>query len=263
MNGDPFNYDISEGDSDKKESPLSASNLRQDSDAYYALPDEDDDSRHSPWTEDLPDDSGCVGEEYGNVTEEADDEEEKNDRPNRPSLAGVLCRIMMSPVEGWKALRRGKFTPEEVASGCYYPCCGIAALSDFAGLIHDVNMHLTAVVISALGTFLSFFLSVYFAGLMMKILLPSSVKAFPDSSFGRQFVMMSLATMTLFHAMYEALPMIQPVLFFLPLWTAYIIVRGTRFVKSPVDRQSYTAGVLCFSIIGSPILIEWAFSLIS
>lgn len=270
MNNDnPYDYSIEDGDSADVESPLGASASAAESPAespYYALREDDAAEEGSGLLySSIPDDGGDSGDEEDEEDENVEDEEDgdaSSGGSGRPSLAGVLIRLLTSPVEGWKALRRGRFTPEEVASSLFYPLCGAAAIADFACYFYDINVQLTDVLIEALGTFLSYFLGFYLSSLGLKILLPGRIKSFPDSAPGRIFIMAALSTMALFHIFLVALPMLEPVLFFLPLWTAYVIVRGTRFVKAPEDKRSYTAGTLCLAIIGSPILISWAFSLI-
>lgn len=270
MNNDnPYDYSIEDGDSADVGSPSGASGSAADSSVespYYTLPEEDaaeggDALLYSPVSDDdrLTEEDD---EEAESLQEEKGDDGSPQGGSSRPSLIGVLMRLLSGPVEGWKALRRGRFTPEEVASTLFYPLCGAASLADFSCYFYDINVQLTDVMIEALGTFLSYFLGFYLSSLGLKILLPGRIKSFPDSAPGRIFIMAALSTMALFHIFFAALPMLEPVLFFLPLWTAYIIVRGMRFVKAPEDKRSYTAGTLCLAIIGAPVLISWAFSLI-
>ena len=54
--------------------------------------------------------------------------------------------------------------------------------------------------------------------------------------------------------------MLWAVLIFLPLWTVYMVCRGTRFFRFPERRQIIYTGVLCLLIEGVPVLINWGLS---
>ena len=238
----------------------------------------DDDDRDSLYT--LPD--GGPGNERARDIERAgdspadlalvDDEEEEEDDdpyneginitqsetpPSRPWITGYMLRVMFGPIEGWKRLKRAKLSPEEVASHCFYPLVGLAALSEFAALWTHVNVSLTNVVVSAVTTFISFFFGYFLVLLLGGVFLPKRARELVNLPFGKEFIMISMATLALFLIIYNVVPLMSPVLVFLPLWTIYIMFRGVRLLRVAKDCESRTTVTLCTLVIGSPALCCW------
>lgn len=205
----------------------------------------------------LPDDDGV---EYRLPDEE--NEEERETDPKRDPWS-LLFKIMISPVEGWKDLRRSGLTPDNVGFGLFLPLSILAALSDFITLIYDPHIGWINVIVNSLLTFISYFFGYFIAGFASKILLPKRMKEFLYTNFGKAFAMFSISTLALFHILLEILPIFEPIFYFLPLWTVYIIVKGMKFVKIQEDKSSYTLGVVCVTIVGAPIFVDWIFSLFS
>ena len=76
---------------------------------------------------------------------------------------------------------------------------------------------------------------------------------------GKQLVMVGMSTLALFSSIIQFLPMIEPVLVFLPIWTIYIIFKGVRIIRVPDDVENSTTGYLCLLIILTPIFWNWLF----
>ena len=195
-----------------------------------------------------------------------EDESETGGEDKDPGKANpwvLLAGIMISPVEGWKALRRSGVTADTIGFKLFLPASLLAGISDFCRLIYDANIGVIDVVISAILTFISFFIGYFFATFSSRILLPKVIDNFLFTDFGKAFSMVSISTLALFHILKELIPIFEPIFYFLPLWTVYIIVKGMRFVKIPQNRSSYTLGVVCVTIVGAPIFVEWAFSFLN
>lgn len=206
-----------------------------DSDNYYNLEEEDS----------TPDDESPVDPEG---------------EPRKQSPLRILIEMLTGPAEGWKKLRRANFSIEKIASGCFYPMLAAAALTKFADLFYFPDSSLSEVLVKALVVFISYFFSYFIAPPVIKILLPKAVKSFADSKYCKQMVMMMLATLALFQIAINLLPMLEPVLVFLPLWTIYLITKGTKFIKIPKDKTTTTTGALCVVIVGAPMLVGWVFN---
>lgn len=189
-----------------------------------------------------------------------DDEDKGGAGHHFMSVFKSLIRIMVQPVEGWKHFRRERFSIEDIGSRCFFPLCGVAALSQFFSVVYNSQLSLRLIVTKALVAFVAYFLGYYVSLLFSRILLPGSMKDFVNTPFGKGFAMMMMATLALFHIIRMAVPVLEPVLIFLPLWTIYMICRGCRFIKMPADRQSYVTATLCVCILGAPWLVYWAFS---
>lgn len=203
---------------------------------------------------------------YNLEEEEHAGEKELDSNANRPpkqhSPIAILLSLMTNPTDGWKKLRRSPFSPEEMASRCLYPLCAMAALSKFADLIYPGDATISGSLIGALIIFMSFFFGYFIIGPIAKILLPKDTKAFTETPFAKKFFMAMLSSLAIFLTVYECVPMLQPILVFLPLWTIYLISKGSRFVKATQSKPTAVAGILSIVTIGSPLLIYWLFDIV-
>ena len=50
---------------------------------------------------------------------------------SRHSAFGLLLKVLSNPVDGWKAVKRSKYSVDSFAAGCFYPLLGLAAVSEF------------------------------------------------------------------------------------------------------------------------------------
>lgn len=170
----------------------------------------------------------------------------------------IMLLTLTNSTEGWKALRRAGYTNEEVASRLFYPMSALAAVSTFAQLIFDSFTPISEVVVHGLVVFVSFFLGNFVAHLLQQWLMPKSAKEFVKSEFCQQLNMISLSTLAMFYAVTAWIPLLEPVFFFLPLWTIYALVRASKFISCDDDKRSLTLTLLCLTIIASPWIVEAA-----
>lgn len=254
----------------------------EDKDLYYSLPDEEADASSassatpnpdvSPDSYVLPDDqaeniprarlSDMTDEKdmETDMDEEEDEEEdyEDNSGQNRNPVI-MMLRTLLTPIEGWKAIRRSKITPESFAAGCFYPLIAFASVSEFCGLIYGEDISVSTLLVKALLVFLAFFLG-YFGTLVVGRLLIPEGNRILDEKFGKVFVMNVISTLAVFFILLMALPMLEPILVFLPLWTIYVICRGTRFLRFREGKEASSTCILCFLVIGMPLFMGWIFS---
>jgi len=186
------------------------------------------------------------------------EQEEDNKRPGLKTL----FVIMGNPVEGWKKLRRMHTDTESISGRIFYPLGALAAVSVFANLFYDSTATLQSLLINAVITFVSFFLGYFIVIQILKLFLPKNCKDIAEDPFLKQIVMISLSSMEVFFTIYSLLPMLQPVLVFLPLWTIYLITKGGRFLKIPAGKTASVTGLISIAVAGSPLLISWFFELI-
>lgn len=164
---------------------------------------------------------------------------------------------MLTPVEGWKALKRARLKPERFAERCFYPLIALAALSEGSSLFYEANISFADWAKNGLSTFITFFFG-YFSILMVGgSVLPKKSREFIHKDIGKEFVMLTLSTMALFWSVIQIIPMLEPVLVFLPLWTIYLIFKGVRVLRIPPEVQNSTTGWLCLLIIGAPLFWNW------
>lgn len=200
-------------------------------------------------------------EEYAN--DEADDDasdEPESDVAKTPSPLAILLRTMFTPVEGWKALKRARLKTETFASRCFYPLIGVCAVSEIARMFYEANVTFGDWAKDGLCTFMTFFFGYFSVILAGGALLPSKSREVLKKDIGKQFVMLAMSTLALFWTLIQIMPMFEPVLVFLPLWTIYLVYKGVRILRVPKDVENSTTGLLCMLIIGMPVLWNWLVS---
>lgn len=200
-------------------------------------------------------------EDEGEDEDGDEDEEDSEKEKKRHSPFLLMLEMMINPVNGWKRFRRAGFTTEKVAAGCFFPLVGIAACSCFIECIYDSSVTLSAAMVDAVKIFAAFFFGNFVVLMAFRLFMPAKYKDVPDKPFGKQYVMLMLSTLALFWTLYECLPMIGPVLFFLPLWTIYLAMRGVRFFRFPEEKKSLLTTLICISLIVAPFGVYYIFDL--
>ena len=219
----------------------------EDNDNYYVLPEEKSEFEdHSPLN-------------YANI-EESEEEpiEEGNKNIKTSSAFGLLLNIMFNPVEGWKKLRRSKMSVESLQSGCFYPVLAIMAVSRFAEYFYSVNISLSHLLTQAVVEFVAFFLGYFCVQMVLLWILPTNVAERFEERFGKEYTLIALSTLALFSIFTNILPMLWPILIFLPIWTLYIMFKGIRFFLFPEKQEMKFFVLSGTAVIGVPLLIEWA-----
>lgn len=182
-----------------------------------------------------------------------------DDKGSRPSAFLLMLKVLASPLEGWKSIRRSGLKHEKVARDCFYPLCAVVAVCQFMSFFYDVEATVTKVLINACVAFVSVFFSYFLVIVASQLLMPKGAKEAMQTPFAKVFVMVALSTLCLFYIIYELLPMFEAVIVFFPLWTVYIICQGSRFLKFPAARSTTSLFILCLLIVGVPILLGWGF----
>lgn len=133
----------------------------------------------------------------------------------------------------------------------------LAALSESSMLFYEANMTMADWAKSRLSTFITFFFGYFTVLLLGSFVLPRQSRDVLKKDIGKQFVMLSMSTLALFRAVVRLLPMLEPILVFLPLWTIYMVFKGARRLRVPKDVENSTTGLVCMLIIGVPLLWNW------
>lgn len=241
-------------------------NLEEDdSDNLYRLPDDfdsddEEESAHERDEENISHHSlrnnSEDDEEDGEEDDEENEDEEDEEKEKKGSPFALMFKILSTPVEGWKELKRRRYTPEQIASGMFFPTIAIAAISEFAAKIYT-TVGLNECLMNALKAFISFFFGYFTVLLISGVILPKASKKAMKESIGRIFVMVNMSTLALFFSTLNLFPMIDAVLVFLPIWTIYLIYKGVRILRVPEGVETRTKILLAFLIIGCPFL--WSY----
>lgn len=193
------------------------------------------------------------------VEEETEEEpvEDDESKARKRTAFGLLFQIMFNPVEGWKKLRRSKIKTESLQSGCFYPLLALLAISNFADFFYLVNVGLTEVVTKAIVAFVAFFFAYFCIPVILSWVLPKEVTEKFEGEFGRQYTLIALSSLVLFTILTNVLPMLWPILIFLPIWTLYLMFKGVRFFILPPKQEMKFFILSGVAVIGTPLLIDY------
>lgn len=213
---------------------------------FYNLDDSENDPDQSPYN-------------YAIASEEDENEETESGNLSVKTVSPwkLLIGVMFNPVEGWKRIRRQKVCAERIQSSCFYPLLALLALSKFSDYIYSVNVSLKMVISQAVVAFVSYFFGYFTILFLLSVLLPKSVSENFDKDFGKAYILIGLSTLVLFAFVTNLLPMLWPILIFLPLWTLYLLYQGSRFFKLTEPQVLKFLVVVGVSVVGIPILIDW------
>ncbi|MCH5225634.1 MAG: hypothetical protein J1D77_06515 [Muribaculaceae bacterium] len=170
---------------------------------------------------------------------------------------GAILQVMFNPVEGWKKLRRSGMNSERLQAGCFYPLLALLAVSQFAEFFYSVDVSFIRVFTEAVISFVAFFFSFFCIRMGLSWVLPKKMWEKFEEGFGKEYLIVALSTLAMFAFLKNILPMLWPVLFFLPLWTMYIMYKGVRFFKFEPNEDMKFYIFTVAGVIGMPILIEW------
>lgn len=188
-----------------------------------------------------------------------EDEDEK--RAPRLTMWSIVPRIMIMPASGWALARKNGPSPEIATIRFLLPMSLAAGISNFFTYFYPGRNSFTTVLVGAVITFCSFFLAYYIALLLQKLFLPKEGRDLPATSYGKLLTMTGIGTLALFHILTQALPMLDVILEFLPLWTIFLLYTGLKNTGVNNEKFVYALGVVCIVVVCSPYLVEWIFSL--
>lgn len=195
------------------------------------------------------------------VLNDEGNEKPDNGRKQKYNPWILLLKLLFRPDEGWKEVKRSKIKPDQFAQKCFYPVVAMASCCNLLDLIYNPDATLQSVIVNSVIIFISYFLGYFLSVILSRIFLPSSCKQATEKNFGKVFVMMSMSTLALFTIFRLTLPMLEPVLVFLSIYTMYIISRGIKLLRVPQNQTITCTVVFIITILGTPYLISKIFSL--
>lgn len=187
-----------------------------------------------------------------------------NNSPSRPKVSPwvLLIRMFVSPLRAWKRLKNSGLTPDEVSSKMFYPLIAVASLGQFLHKIYNPALSLGFLLEGAIGVFISFFLGYFLVLVLCRGVLPGDGKEKIDTLYGRTWLQYIFSTLCIFYFIYEAVPVLEPVIVFAPLYTLYITLRGTRFLRMKEGNESSVGWTVGLLSVGVPYGINYLFEAI-
>lgn len=165
------------------------------------------------------------------------------------------------PRSGWLMVKDHGPAPEIATLRFLLPVCLLTGASEFLTLLYPGEHSFTGLLVAAVISFCAFFIGYYVALVLEKLFLPGTVKELPSSPYGKLLTMTGVASLALFHILYRALPMLDFLIEFMPLWTVFITYRGLAIADISHEKYPLSLGVMCVVIVCAPMLTEWILTL--
>lgn len=188
---------------------------------------------------------------------ELESEEKTQEKPKHGSPFTLLFEILFTGTAGWKNLRRARFTPEQTAAGCFYPLVALAAVCRFCEWFYIPEFNLSVTLISAASVFASFFFSYFAVQVVCNWVFPIAAKSKTETPYFKLMVQYALASLALFWIPGEIYPILEPITVFLPIWTAFIITKGIRFLRLPEKHVNRCMVTIVLTVIVMPYIFMW------
>lgn len=191
----------------------------------------------------------------------AHEDKDKNQKKSRTAFL-LLLGILMTGTAGWKDLRRSRLKPEQTAAGCFYPLLALASLCRFSDWFYLPEFNLSETLVSASSVFASFFFSYFAVQVVCRALFPIPAKSKTETPYFKLIVQYALSSLALFLIPAEILPILETVTVFLPIWTAFIITKGIRFLRLPDQYQNRCMVTIVLTVIVMPYIFMWLCNMI-
>lgn len=195
------------------------------------------------------------------------DDEEDGNSVKRFTMWSIVPQIMVTPSSGWARARNNGPSPELATIRFFLPICLLTGASVFFSALYPGALStteengFTLLLVNSVIQFCSFFIGYYLALVLAKLFLPKEDRNIPSSPFGKLLIMTGVATLALFHILFEAFRMLDFIFEFLPLWTIFLIIRGIDFIEVRSDKKVLVIAVLCLVTVISPTLVRWILAL--
>lgn len=189
------------------------------------------------------------------------DPAEKSSGQHKPF--GIMVRILFSPVTGFKRLKASGLTPEAFNAAVFFPLLAIVSASSFIGMIYFPDTGVSDALRNAISVFISFFLTYFAIFPLMQLSVGKEHIGSFTSPYGRKMVSAGMSSLVIFYTLYELCPLLEPILFFSPLYTVYLFARGFKWTALPQNKKTPALIELSIISVFMPYLIDWAFGILN
>jgi len=172
-----------------------------------------------------------------------------------------LLYLLVAPVTGWKRMKNAGYSPDYFARALFFPLLAFMAVAGFSRLIYDSEATLIHTLQMAICLFVGGFAGFYAVLALARIFLPPVARDKINSRFGRIYVMSCLSVLALALAIYELVPGLGMLFIVVPIYAAYLMVKGIHYLRVPDSETNPTAALLTMLMLVVPMAIyftlEW------
>lgn len=169
--------------------------------------------------------------------------------------------LFISPINGWKKIKNLRISSNEVAQKLFYPIIAFTALSVFMGVFYIYNFSIEELLKKAIIVFASFFFANFLIHFLSNIFLKKDSFQKIQTNYGKIFIMINLSTLSVFYILLNIFPILEPILVFTPIYTAYLVVKGCKLLRFSEGENTQSIIVLVILNICTPLVIGYLLSI--
>ncbi len=173
-----------------------------------------------------------------------------------------MLQLILSPAKGWVDIAREGESPSVLVAKGFYPFLAVVSLSTLIQRFYHGDLTFAVMLERMIVTFLMFFIS-YFIGVF-------AVASVMDTASGENvngkrchtFVIYSLGLLALVKIIGNILPIDLTLTYFLPIYVAIIMWKGTRYMDVEPQRTGVFMLVCILGVLAVPYILEALFNFI-
>lgn len=174
------------------------------------------------------------------------------------SIARNIALVIVSPKIGWEEINLSGHPTSKVLQGGFYPVLALLAIASFVPMLYDPTAWtLPKSLMYAIIEFSSFFATYYLASYLIGGFYPEIVRTHSANVRLNNFIAYNLIFLALLEIFNNLLDKDFSPLYFLLLYTAVIVFRGTDYLGLKEEKKIPKFVTLVSAIlIGIPIIFR-------
>ncbi len=173
-----------------------------------------------------------------------------------------LFQLVLSPGNGWEDIAKTDSRADVIAVRGFYPLIAVTALSIFVEMLYKTGCSFIGELLKAVLVFMMYFLSYFIGTFILSVFIGPMLNGKTNENRIKTFVIYSLGLLSLISLLVNCLPITTVVLFFLPIYVAIIMWKGTAYMEVAHGSEGQFMLVAIPGVIVPPYLIYFLFSLI-
>ncbi len=173
-----------------------------------------------------------------------------------------LFQLILSPGNGWEDIAKGNDNPDSLAARGFYPLIAVVGLSVFFEMLYKSDSTFIGQFLKGIVEFMMFFVSYFIGTFVLSLFISSSVGGKVNEKRNKMFVLYSLGLLSFISILVNCLPVTTVVLFFLPIYVAIIMWKGTAYMGVVPGKEGEFMLIAIPGIIIPPYILLFLFSLL-
>ncbi len=170
--------------------------------------------------------------------------------------------LLVAPVRGWKRIKNARYSPEYFARSLFFPLLAFMSAASFMAMLYCDEATLAHTLQTAICLFVAGFAGYYAVVVLARTFLPIAARIKIDSRFGKVYVMTCMSVLALAISIYELVPGIGMLFLVAPIYAAYLMVKGVRYLRVPDQEVNPTAILMTLLQLGTPMAIYFMLELL-